>query len=293
MTTDCAICYEELGYVPYKITALDCGHSFHKVCFNSWIEINRKCPMCRSGNVKDRYEYITAFTRDLQPLLKPALMMCKRSLMDIAFEPLTNPCLEAVKLPLKAIGTQGESRRDRKMHTYDLKAMTKFLDGEEAFDIGNFPHNIEEYYWTEEGSDSDLSWFLLCRIATPTGPAYAFYSAGADCIDEFDDFDHSFMKLTVSKSAEKLFESLTEPERQSCLTYKANCICLDRLLGLKKSCGVMCRTCNAEAFRAIGWVVYKTERKMLQMKEAYRCSLEDKKFYEDYDDERAYYDYDY
>jgi hypothetical protein len=245
-----------------------------------------------------RRNNIKAFFKGLDPLLKTALMLRKRSLLDIAFEPLTNPCLEDVKRPLEAIGTQGESRRDWKMHTYELKAMTKFLSGEEAFEVGDFPNNIEEYYWAEEDLECNFFWFLLCRIATPTGPAYAFYKAGDDYINGFDDFDRSFMTLTVSKSVEKLFETLTEPERQRCLTHKASFVCLDRILGLKKSCGVMCRDCNAEAFRAIEWVVYKAEQKMLQTKEAYRCRLEDKKAYDYYydypnDDERAYDDYDY
>eukprot|EP00931_Biecheleriopsis_adriatica_P124320 TRINITY_DN99452_c0_g1_i1.p1 TRINITY_DN99452_c0_g1~~TRINITY_DN99452_c0_g1_i1.p1 ORF type:complete len:313 (+),score=52.53 TRINITY_DN99452_c0_g1_i1:63-1001(+) len=42
----CSICLEDFG--PSKeIRKTPCGHSFHAECLGNWLNVNRKCPLCR------------------------------------------------------------------------------------------------------------------------------------------------------------------------------------------------------------------------------------------------------
>ena len=48
---DCAICW-----CPLKDGALcmtKCKHNFHMGCMTKWLDINRRCPMCRSEVAED------------------------------------------------------------------------------------------------------------------------------------------------------------------------------------------------------------------------------------------------
>jgi hypothetical protein len=46
MDDKCPICLNKLGY-KFNIHKTECGHSFHKNCFNIWEKQNSTCPMCR------------------------------------------------------------------------------------------------------------------------------------------------------------------------------------------------------------------------------------------------------
>jgi hypothetical protein len=114
--------------------------------------------------------------------------------------------IEAIKQPLSYInGKKMWSNKKKQDFTYQVKDIVKFLPNEETFDVGDFPNNITEYYWIHEIDDFYGPWYMLCQIATPTGPAYAFYKAGADWDTGFDLFEYTFMSLIVSKSRENLF----------------------------------------------------------------------------------------
>ncbi len=101
---------------------------------------------------------------------------------------------------------------------YKVKAFAKGLLDEEVFDVGNFPENITEYYWIHEGTNDEDAWQLFCQIATPSGPAYAYYTASCD----YTGFDcQGGMTMVVSKSAEALFEKgLTDRGRTLFLEEK-------------------------------------------------------------------------
>lgn len=53
---DCSIC---LGDQTNKAVKLTCGHIFHKMCIDPWLEKNKTCPICRnriSGPYKYKFE---------------------------------------------------------------------------------------------------------------------------------------------------------------------------------------------------------------------------------------------
>merc|ERR1739836_298609 len=44
---DCIICLDAI-VVGEEVTRLPCGHTFHKVCIESWLQYSDKCPLrCR------------------------------------------------------------------------------------------------------------------------------------------------------------------------------------------------------------------------------------------------------
>ena len=43
---ECVICLDELSL--FDVKTLDCGHTFHQKCINSWTDIQVTCPICRS-----------------------------------------------------------------------------------------------------------------------------------------------------------------------------------------------------------------------------------------------------
>ncbi len=43
-TGECVVCMDEISS---KRVTLTCGHSFHKTCIVSWLQINWSCPCCR------------------------------------------------------------------------------------------------------------------------------------------------------------------------------------------------------------------------------------------------------
>lgn len=45
--TDCAICLKKLASKDEEDTVLDCRHSFHKECLDTWFMVRRNCPLCR------------------------------------------------------------------------------------------------------------------------------------------------------------------------------------------------------------------------------------------------------
>ncbi|GAA5817518.1 hypothetical protein MFLAVUS_011066 [Mucor flavus] len=56
MTFSCSICFENLVSSTNPISALACGHTFHKPCINRWINLNSpaQCPLCKKNISKTK-----------------------------------------------------------------------------------------------------------------------------------------------------------------------------------------------------------------------------------------------
>ncbi|KAI9267771.1 hypothetical protein EDC94DRAFT_601935 [Helicostylum pulchrum] len=56
MTFSCTICFENLVSSTFPISALACGHTFHKPCINRWINLNSpsQCPLCKKNISKTK-----------------------------------------------------------------------------------------------------------------------------------------------------------------------------------------------------------------------------------------------
>ncbi len=60
---------------------------------------------------------------------------------------------------------------------YYYQRTPKPIPGHDSADVGNFPHNIEHYYWIHEGANDEEPWMTLCRL---TNGAYVFYKGECD-----------------------------------------------------------------------------------------------------------------
>ena len=54
MEQECAICQDFIGF--HNICHLACGHEFHDLCLQRWLNTKRVCPMCRSTSVTCQHE---------------------------------------------------------------------------------------------------------------------------------------------------------------------------------------------------------------------------------------------
>jgi hypothetical protein len=87
--------------------------------------------------------------------------------------------------------------------SYDVSFMCKgFADDSEPVDAGDFPTNIESYYWIHEGTNDEGAWKCLCKL---TNGFYAYYEASCD----YTGFDcQGMMNIQLTKDAKKLYEYL-------------------------------------------------------------------------------------
>lgn len=100
---------------------------------------------------------------------------------------------------------------------YIVDEFTRFLPIEaENADPGDFPNNIEQFYWIKEGANDEESWEALGKL---TNGVYFFYRATCD----YTGFDcQGMMTLIVSP----VFENLVQygmPE-QSYMLYNNACV---------------------------------------------------------------------
>ena len=55
MPVICAVCLDELDFSKDHISATKCGHVFHKICLENWIQTTTTCPECRKLVGRDQY----------------------------------------------------------------------------------------------------------------------------------------------------------------------------------------------------------------------------------------------
>ncbi len=96
---------------------------------------------------------------------------------------------------------------------YDITSFCRTVLGEEQeLDPGNFPHNIAEYYWIQEGENDGDDWICLCKL---DNGYYVYYSANCD----YTGFDcQGGMEMYVASTRDRLFyHGLTEEQRRKIL----------------------------------------------------------------------------
>ncbi len=243
---ECSICTDILSI---RTTQLVCGHRFHAVCLDTWLQMGAMCPNCRGPATLHASEAFRNIALEAaaealvwqeewaaEAAAKAAVEAERKRYekyiathgaaeMAATFRPLVEPNTKVLKSPLSCI-YEGEKndycwtdtfRCSNLTTDYRVSAFCEGLLGEEAFDIGNFPNNITEYYWIHAGTPDEEAWYLLCQIQTPTGPAYAFYVAKCS----YTGFEYGGMRMWVSKDPQRLFyEGLTEANRKLCLEEK-------------------------------------------------------------------------
>ena len=70
----------------------------------------------------------------------------------------------------------------------------------EPEDIGDFPNNVDHYYWIHEGANDEEPWIALCKLKNGV---YVFYKGECD----YTGFDcQGHMKLYASKNVGELID---------------------------------------------------------------------------------------
>jgi hypothetical protein len=227
---ECSICYDAM----IDSVKLACNHSFHSDCIAEWSNVNTVCPLCRScivivtpastNNTDSRpTERVPRAVNLVDDRERLYIQENSAREMPIVLTPLDAPDKEALAYPFAFIrGDDNDDDDDDRcvlLKEFNPKDFTRGLIDEEPFEIGNFPHNITEYYWIKEGKNDEESWNILSKLALPDGSeAYAFYSASCS----YTGFDgYGGMSLVVSKDATKLFyEAIGPALRKTILTEK-------------------------------------------------------------------------
>ena len=82
---------------------------------------------------------------------------------------------------------------------YISNIFTPIIGEKETFvDAGDFPNNISNYIWGEEGENDFVDWILLCKLSNGK---YAYYTAWCD----YTGFDcQGGMKLYISSKLKTL-----------------------------------------------------------------------------------------
>lgn len=84
---------------------------------------------------------------------------------SIVFRQQASPYVPALRYPFSFI-TSGEYPR-----------MTRSIPGYRSESIGQFPSNIEHYYWIHEGVNDEEPWMCLCKLDSGV---YVFYKGECD-----------------------------------------------------------------------------------------------------------------
>ncbi len=80
------------------------------------------------------------------------------------------------------------------IHSGDYDVTPDDIPGEPQEDVGDFPNNIEHYYWIHGGENDEEPWMTLCRL---TNGVYVFYKGECD----YTGFDcQGSMELYASKN---------------------------------------------------------------------------------------------
>jgi len=85
------------------------------------------------------------------------------------------------------------------LDNYSIKNIQHPIVSEnQMYDAGNFPDNIEKYYWVYPGKNDEKPWYALMRL---TNGNYALYKATCD----YTGFDcQGYMELFVSPCYESI-----------------------------------------------------------------------------------------
>ncbi len=98
---------------------------------------------------------------------------------------------------------------------YNVEDMVKGFVDEDPVDAGNFPENITEVYWIQNGKNDGDEWECLCKLENGL---YAYYRASCD----YTGFDcQGGMDLQVTRVPLKLVEFLGEFKINKILKEKA------------------------------------------------------------------------
>ena len=93
---NCIICNEQLWLSHQKSTVLNCSHSFHTSCLNTWLKTDYRCPLCKKSVVKINWTELK-----LQIINQP-MPESLRKKVNI----LCNDCLEKSQVQLHYLGNQ-------------------------------------------------------------------------------------------------------------------------------------------------------------------------------------------
>tara|TARA_Y200000002_G_scaffold382818_1_gene401476 strand:+ start:661 stop:1587 length:927 start_codon:yes stop_codon:yes gene_type:complete len=88
---ECSICLNKIENDVYKTT---CNHTFHRKCYEQWLNYNVKCPLCRSNNEFKKLNHTMEMT-----LIDKYLTIPERSFqLNLGYQHLKFTCEDFTKL---------------------------------------------------------------------------------------------------------------------------------------------------------------------------------------------------
>jgi hypothetical protein len=234
----CSRCRKGYGNWELFDVALFPGHPDPRKCpckeLCSWCGFSKKC-CCNKKFDDDLYRIcqtpgcekesrICGHNGDVQTQVKPKPktpyygIFSNQSIMDTILKPLKDYSNEKVNIFAPTSQFEPRDTLNRKALEYPFSFInsndiyykpseicTGLVD-EEPIDIGDFPNNINEYYWIHEGTNDEENWHLLCKVTAADGKdAYVYYTAGCD----YTGFDcQGDMKIYISRNAPALLYGL-------------------------------------------------------------------------------------
>ncbi len=132
--------------------------------------------------------------------------------LELIFTPLLHPNVEALSYPYSFIDIDG---KDMWGYHYSTRDFCRGLVDEEPCSPEDFPRNIADYYWIQEGENDGEAWQCLCKLKNG---CYVFYSASCD----YTGFDcQGGMIMFISKNKERVFyECMDARSRELCIKEK-------------------------------------------------------------------------
>jgi hypothetical protein len=132
--------------------------------------------------------------------------------LEIIYIPLINPNIDGLSYPFSFVDIDG---KDMWGYNYSTRDFCRGLVDEEPCNPDDFPKNIQEYYWIQEGENDEQAWVCLCKL---TNGSYVFYSARCD----YTGFDcQGGMIMFISKNKERIFyECMDATSRDACIKQK-------------------------------------------------------------------------
>ena len=84
---------------------------------------------------------------------------------------------------------------------YRVKTIVRSIPGVEALEAGDFPNNIREYYWINDGKNDEYPWYVLGRLAND---AYFYFVASCN----FSGFEcEGQMALYLANDLQTLYDN--------------------------------------------------------------------------------------
>lgn len=125
-SNECVICLSRLDSDNPEMKILNCGHYFHKDCFNNWAKVGRDCPLCKTKTTKAVNANLTKCDE------------CKAVAADVPTSSGRALCLECAKK------TVNDGNNKYSLNKNDARNINNLLDDKEKLNADKFKEVVND-----------------------------------------------------------------------------------------------------------------------------------------------------